>query len=550
NMKRLTYLPAMFLFGMFLALSACQDAAPGKHTDDIPFTYSEKYRPQFHFTPKANWMGAPGGLVYGNGRWHLFYEHNPWGDTPGNHSWGHAVTRDLIGWAHEPIAMYATGKGADSTLILPGSALLDRGNRAKICPDGTQKCLVAFYTSDVQKKGETTAQYQSMAYSTDDGMTWTPYAENPIVDLGNKSFRDPKVFWHTPSRQWVMVVASPPEHKVIFYGSKDLKAWEKLSEFSGIGDLSKEWERPDLFELKVMNEPGVSKWILMVSGGNEHTATFGVQYFIGQFDGQKFTLDPDQTGSHYLDHGKDFYAASTWNNDPYDRTLMIGSMNNPEYADKMPTGPWAGTQSLVRRLVMFRSETDSTYKVYQVPIRELENYRGTYGGYTDLKLPCEPRLFEKIRFTSGEIQAVLAPYGTLPSDDFGVKVFVSKDDKGNIVEETIVGYNMLNEFLYIDRSRSGIVDLNDGYPERVQVPIKLKDGKIIIHIFIDESTVEVFANNGEAVLSTRVFPTMHQGGIELFAHAPGRAVAEQYNCWEYKSTWEQIGLKKAENTTE
>jgi fructan beta-fructosidase len=534
-MKRVSYL----LITLFtITLFSCTENNLGPHTDEIVATYQEQYRPKYHFTPKANWMNDPNGLVYNNGQWHLFYQHNPWGNRWGHMSWGHAVTRDLVHWGHLPIALYEeeNENGSDTTMIFSGSAVVDRSNQYKICPEGTKECMVAFYTSHVHDGGEGIVQHQSMAYSSDNGTTWTKYAGNPIIDLKEKDFRDPKVFWHQQSQQWIMLVVLPNEHKVLFYGSKNLTIWDKLSEFGGVGDISKVWECPDLFELKVMNDVGVSRWILVVSGGNDSKFTGAMQYFIGHFDGQKFTLAEGETGSHYLDHGRDFYAGVTWNDDPYNRRMMIGWMNNWDYANDIPTTPWKSAMSIPRRLTMFKM--DDEYKLYQTPVREIENKRGKYGGYSDLKLPCDPKMFDNIAFTSGEIQAILAPFGPLVAEEFGIKVFQSKNEAGEVIEETVIGYDPAKEFLFIDRSRSGNVDFNEKFSSRDAVPLKMRDGKIILHVFIDECTIEVFANNGEVVLSSQVFPTMNQGRIELYTKGAGRAVAESYNAWQYKSIWE------------
>ncbi|MDF1865045.1 MAG: glycoside hydrolase family 32 protein [Saprospiraceae bacterium] len=537
-MKRLQYL---LITSFLITLFSCTENKKSEpHTDTMVTDYKEQYRPQFHFTPKGNWMNDPNGLVYNNGQWHMFYQHNPWGNKWGHMSWGHAVTRDLVHWGEMPIALYeeANATDADSTMIFSGSAIVDKGNKSKICPDGTGDCMIAFYTSHVHNKGEGIVQHQSLAYSADKGQTWAKYTKNPIIDLKEKDFRDPKVFWHQLSQEWKMAVVLPKKYKVLFYGSKDLVNWTKLSEWGGVGDISKIWECPDLFELKVANEVGVTKWVLVISGGHESKSTFGMQYFIGQFDGNKFTLDSEETGQHYLDYGRDFYAAVTWNNDPYKRRLMIGWMNNWDYANEVPTTPWKSAQSIVRQLVMYK--VGEAYKLYQAPLREIESLRGTYGGYSDLELPCDPNLFSNIRFTSGEIQAIFTPAEEVGVEEFGLKVFQSKDASGKVVEETVIGYDPNRKEVFLDRSRSGRLDFSEKFSSRDVAPANLQEGKINLHVFIDESTIEVFVNHGEVVLSSQVFPKMNQGGIELYNKGDGRTVANTYNAWSYNSTWDAL----------
>ncbi len=520
-----------------MCLQNCADNL-GPHTDEIEVTYQEKHRPQFHFTPQANWMNDPNGLVYYDGQWHLFYQHNPWGNQWGHMSWGHAVSRDLIHWGHMPIALYEEANKADkdTTMIFSGSAIVDKGNRSRICPDGTPDCMIAFYTSHVHNKEEAVVQHQSLAYSTDKGITWTKYDNNPVIDIGEKDFRDPKVFWHEQSQKWVMAVVLPKEYKVLFYGSRDLVNWQKLSEFSGIGDISKIWECPDLFELKVRNEPGVSKWVLLISGGGAQEGTFGMQYFIGNFDGQSFTLDEGETGSHYLDVGRDFYAAVTWNDDPYRRRLLIGWINNWDYGEDIPTSPWRSAQSVVRRLQM--DKTADGYKLIQFPLKEIENIRGKYGGYTDLALPTSPTLFEKMNTKNAEIQVTFAVDSIpLVASDFGMKVFKSVDDNGNVLEETTIGYDYARQVLFIDKSKSGNTTFNEKFSVLDEYPIPLKDDKIQLHVLIDHSIIEIFVNGGELAMTAQVFPNHDQGGFELYATGPGRANADVFHLFEFNSIW-------------
>lgn len=246
--------------------------------------YREPWRPQFHFTPAKNWMNDPNGMVFFDGEYHLFYQYNPFGDKWGHMSWGHAVSRDLVRWEHLPLALAEE----DGVMIFSGSAVVDWKNSSGLGKDGKPP-LVAIYTGHYTTKR---LQNQHIAYSTDRGRTWTKYAGNPVLDIGEADFRDPKVFWHEPTGRWVMVIALPLPRQVRFYASSDLKSWKHLSDFGPAGSTSGIWECPDLFPLTVDGPPGGSKWALIVNVGSGAPAGgSGCQYFVGEFDGERFQLD-------------------------------------------------------------------------------------------------------------------------------------------------------------------------------------------------------------------------------------------------------------------
>jgi levanase len=248
----------------------------------------ERFRPQAHFTPAQNWMNDPNGLIWYKGQYHLFFQYNPSGDTWGNMSWGHAVSPDLVHWKELPVAIPQD----DQEMIFSGSVVLDRQNSTGF---GTRANppLVAVYTSLRKASGK---QQQALAYSTDGGSTWTKYAGNPVLDIDSANFRDPKVFWYAPDRRWLMTLALSDQHKVSFYSSTDLKSWTHLSDFGPAGAIGGVWECPDLFPLPVDGNPKKTKWVLVVglnpgsiAGGS------GTQYFVGDFDGIRFTSDDTAT---------------------------------------------------------------------------------------------------------------------------------------------------------------------------------------------------------------------------------------------------------------
>jgi levanase len=270
--------------------------------------YHEQYRPQFHFTPAQNWMNDPNGLIWYKGEYHLFFQYNPSGNTWGNMSWGHAVSTDLVHWKQLPVAIPQDA----NEMIFSGSVVLDKDNSSGL---GTKADppLVAVYTSLVKASG---IQRQSLAYSTDGGLTWKKYAGNPVLDVNSANFRDPKVFWYAPAKRWLMAVALSDQHKVSFYSSTDLRNWTHLSDFGPAGATGGAWECPDLFPLPVDGNPKKTKWVLVVGTNPGSIAGgSGVQYFTGDFDGTRFTAD--DTGSYTAPPGtvfQDFESGSygTW----------------------------------------------------------------------------------------------------------------------------------------------------------------------------------------------------------------------------------------------
>ncbi|MET7655123.1 GH32 C-terminal domain-containing protein [Streptomyces sp. NPDC005486] len=268
------------------ALSAALLAPQAAAADAAP--YSETYRPQFHFTPDKNWMNDPNGLVYYQGEYHLFYQYNPNGNSWGDMSWGHAVSADLVHWQQLPLALSQD----DKEMVFSGSAVVDENNTTGFGTTANPP-MVAIYTSHNKSTG---IQSQSLAYSTDRGRTWTKYQGNPVIDIGSTDFRDPKVQWYTPTKSWLMTVSLSTEHKVRFYSSKNLKDWTQLSEFGPAGATGGVWECPDLFPLAVDGDTNNIKWVLVVNinpGGIAGGSA--AQYFIGDFDGTKFTAEDNGT---------------------------------------------------------------------------------------------------------------------------------------------------------------------------------------------------------------------------------------------------------------
>ncbi|MFC7596469.1 GH32 C-terminal domain-containing protein [Terrabacter sp. GCM10028922] len=266
-----------------LAAIATVATGPAASTAE-PTPYTEQYRPQFHYSPAKNWMNDPNGLVFYQGEYHLFYQHNPSGNQWGNMSWGHAVSPDLVHWTELPVAIPQD----DQEMIFSGSAVIDTNNTSGF-GSKDNPAMVAVYTRLDKATG---VQSQALAYSTDRGRTFTKYADNPVIDIGSRDFRDPKVFWYEPGHEWIMSVALSAERKVAFYRSSDLKSWEHLSDFGPAGATGGVWECPDLFPLAVDGDKKKTRWVLLVNinpggiaGGSAN------QYFTGTFDGKRFVSD-------------------------------------------------------------------------------------------------------------------------------------------------------------------------------------------------------------------------------------------------------------------
>ena len=320
--------------------------------------FAEKFRPRVHFTPAQNWMNDPNGLLYYKGKYHLFYQHNPEGILWGNMSWGHAVSTDLFKWEHLPVAIPCT----ETTGMFSGSAVVDHTNSSGF---GTldNPPLVAIYTVHFNDESN---QSQHIAFSLDEGLTWTKYENNPVLDLGMKDFRDPKVTWEAETQTWLMTVAKPQEFKIAFFRSRDLKSWQHLSDFGPLGAVSGIWECPDLFPLTTPN--GETRWVLIVSlnpGGI--TGGSGTQYFIGDWDGVSFTTT--QSTTKWIDYGRDNYAGVTFNHTPKEKKIFIGWMCNWDYASKLPSPIWRTSMTTPRELAI--TEVNGDLLLTSHPISEL-----------------------------------------------------------------------------------------------------------------------------------------------------------------------------------
>lgn len=454
-------------------------------------------RPKYHFTAQQNWLNDPNGLCFLDGEYHLFFQHNPLGNTPGNIGWGHAVSPDLLHWTELPMALPFDGQ----IMAFSGSVIIDHSNSSGF----GKEAMVAIYTSHhTDKRLET----QHLAYSLDRGRTWTQFAGNPVLDVGKSDFRDPKVFWHMPTRRWVMALALPDERQVQFYGSSNLKNWALLSTFGPAGQVGGIWEVPDLFELPFED---TSKWVLKVDiGTGAQFGGSGGQYFMGHFDGTVFTAQHND----WLDYGKDYYAALSFANT--ERPIWLAWMNNWQYAQATPSTPWRGCMSLPRVLGLKR--VGSRICLTQTPIPELEQLRQN----TQAVLPSQLENQSLQIALGADYLELLLECDLSHAQSLSVRL-ESKDCF------TEIGYDVLREELYLDRHQSGQVGFHPEFAGRHFAKLPLEGQNLRLRLFFDACTLEVFAQDGEVVLSDLIFPHSHTEVIVL--QAAGVVQLEKLMVW-------------------
>lgn len=491
--------------------------------------YSEKYRSQYHFTPAQNWMNDPNGLVYHNGEYHLFYQHNPFGNTWGHMSWGHAVSKDLVHWEHLPVAL----EEENNIMIFSGSAVVDKDNTSGF-GSAENPPLIAIYTGH-QESGDFVRQDQRIAFSLDDGHTWTKYEGNPVIDEEMADFRDPKVFWHDDTEKWVMAVALSRDQKIRFYGSSDLKNWEMLSEFGPAGaadDIL--WECPDLFELPVDGDPDQSRWVLQVdvnpgavAGGS------GGQYFVGNFDGERFVEDSSTEGKTlWVDYGRDFYAAQSYSDIPESdgRRIWLAWMNNWDYAQKIPTGSWRSAMTIPREVGL--ANTPDGYRLTQKPVQELQQLRTEKLNIENLSLTPEVEEDNRLANFRGKAYEAVVEFDAGDADRFGFRLRMGEG------EQTLLGYDVANRRLYLDRTTSGEVAFDSSFASVEEAPMIMENNRIRLHFFVDWSSIEVFADEGKVAITDRIFPSPESIGLELFSEG-GSAEVISMEIWRLKSAWDK-----------
>ena len=426
-----------------------------KYSNSFDTANRERFRPVYHHTPLYGWMNDPNGLFYKDGVWHLFYQWNPYGSQWENMTWGHSTSTDLVNWTAQPTALQSDWLGA----IFSGSAVVDKDNTAGFGKDA----VIAMYTS------AGASQTQSIAYSTDGGRTFTKYAGNPVITFNAPDFRDPKVFWYEPRQCWMVILAVGQE--VHFYSSKNLKEWKFESAFGRqYGNHEGVWECPDLVQLG-------EKWVLILNinpGG-----PFGgsaTQYFVGQFDGHKFTCEDEPDETKWMDYGKDHYATVTFHNSPEGRVVALPWMSNWQYGGSVPTQQFRSANGLPRDLglVVVNGETILT----NTPSKELLALRSS----------------KKVKSPTDACEIVVDVKGTM--------VLTLMNSKG---EHVVMNYDSKKQTFSMDRTKSGDVSFSEAFPCVTEAPTfgPMKQ----LRLFIDHSSIEAFEGEGRMVMTNLVFPS-------------------------------------------
>ncbi len=446
----------------------------------------ESFRPVYHHTPAYGWMNDPNGMFYKDGVYHLYFQYNPYGSVWGNMHWGHSTSTDLMHWKFEGCAIVPDAWGA----IFSGSCVVDHENTAGF----GKEAVVAFYTS-AKSTPWGDIQMQSMAYSLDNGKTFTKYEGNPILTSSEKDFRDPKVFWYAPGKHWVMILAVGQHMEI--YSSVNLKEWKKESEFGAMqGAHGGVWECPDLVEIPVEGTRE-KKWVLICNlnpGG-----PFGgsaAQYFVGSFDGKKF-VNESPTQTKWMDWGKDNYATVTWNNAPDGRCIALGWMSNWQYANNVPTRQYRSANTLARDLTLYREGQELYLK--STPSVEVKKARGKKVSIPSFKVSEKHEMVNLFEEKQGayEVEIVIQNAGASKI------AFCLLNDKG---EKVSMYYDLNRKQFVMDRSESGKVDFSTDFPAVTVAPVNV-DKELTLRLFVDRSSIEAFGEDGKFVMTNLVFPS-------------------------------------------
>lgn len=432
-----------------------------KNAENFDTKNREQYRPLYHHTPAYGWMNDPNGMFFKDGVWHLYFQHNPYGSQWENMTWGHSTSTDLIHWTFQgdPVQPDAWGS------IFSGSSVVDKNNTAGF----GENAIVALYTS----AGEN--QTQSMAYSTDNGKTFTKYDGNPIITSNVPDFRDPHMFWNEDIKKWNMILAAGQQMNI--YSSDNLKDWKFESSFGAeYGSHGGVWECPDLMKMKVRGTDK-EKWMLVCNinpgGPSGGSAT---QYFVGDFDGHKFTCESKPEVTKWMDYGKDHYATVTFDNAPNGRHVALAWMSNWQYANQVPTLQYRSANSIPRDLGLFE-------------------YKGnTYCSVT----PSEEITAARSKKPSKSLSEACEMVVNLKGD----ATITLSNSKG---EKVVMTYKAKDETFSMDRTLSGKTDFSSDFAAITTAPVYGKMNKL--RIFIDKSSIEVFDNDGKMAMTNLVFPT-------------------------------------------
>jgi fructan beta-fructosidase len=486
---------------------------------------SDPWRPVGHLTAEKNWLNDPNGLVYHDGTYHAFYQYNPRGNSWGNMSWGHSTSKDLVHWEQQPVALEASAEEE----IFSGCIVVDKFNASGL-GSAENPPMVALYTSAYGKNGALPqgAQAQSVAFSLDNGTSWQKYKGNPVLNLAptNNNFRDPKITWYEPGRYWVMTTVVADAQVVKLFKSTDLLRWEYLSDFSGVGAQGGLWEVPELVQMDV-EDSTARKWVMLLSinpGGIAGGS--GMQYFVGEFDGTRFTAEnaaaPDAPlhESQWLDHGADYYAANSITGAPGDKPVLLGWMGNWDYAQDVPTTPWRGSMAIPRELTLVRAG------------KRLE-LRSAIAGVARETLERSGEVKSKnltVGSSAKELGGDFSARSQLIELEMNLK---NAREAGLLLRQSSAGsedglrvsYNKETRTVRVDRSQAGTSNFSEQFSPFHEVALpsannsanNSANSKVHFTILLDSSSVEVFTAGGSAVLSDTFFPDWDNTGSSAFS---------------------------------
>ena len=430
-------------------------------SDTFDMKNREQYRPVYHHTPAYGWMNDPNGMFYKDGVWNLYFQHNPYGSQWENMTWGHSTSTDLVHWKYEGDAVEPDALGT----VFSGSAVVDMENTSGF----GKGAVIALYTS----AGE--SQTQSLVYSTDNGKTFHKFEGNPVITSNVPDFRDPHMFWNEDIKKWNMILAAGQHMEI--YTSDNLKDWKLESSFGEMyGNHGGVWECPDLMKMKVRGTDK-EKWMLIcnINPGGPFGGS-ATQYFIGDFDGHKFTCESKPEVTKWMDYGKDHYATVTFDNAPEGRRVAIAWMSNWQYANQVPTLQYRSGNSIPRDLGLFEYKGETYCSV--VPSPEMTAARSKKATKS-LSESCEMVVNLK-----------------------GNATITLSNDKG---EKVVMLYDAKAETFSMDRTKSGKMDFSNDFAATTKAPTY---GKISqLRIFIDKSSIEVFDAEGKMAMTNLVFPT-------------------------------------------
>ena len=456
-----------------------------KVSDTFDSANREKFRPVYHHTPVYGWMNDPNGMFYKDGVYHLYFQYNPYGSMWGNMTWGHSTSTDLVHWTDEGTSIVADAWGT----IFSGSCVVDKDNTAGF----GKGAVIAFYTS-AKPSPWGDVQSQSMAYSLDNGKSFTKYEHNPILTSSERDFRDPKVFWYAPGKHWVMMLAVGQEIQI--YSSPNLKDWKKESSFGTMqGAHGGVWECPDLVEVPVEGTKE-KKWVLIcnINPGGPFGGS-ATQYFVGHFDGKVF-VNESPTLTKWMDWGKDNYATVTWSNAPAGRCIALGWMSNWQYANNVPTTQYRSTNTIARDLTLYK--VDEELYLRSKPSAEIEKARGKKINLPAFKVSGIHEVESLLTDNNGayELDMIIENAGSSKI------AFSLVNGKG---EKVSMYYDVVRKQFVMDRSVSGVVDFSRDFPAVTVAPVDNTD-TIHLRLFVDRSSIEAFGEDGKFVMTNLVFP--------------------------------------------